>query len=143
MSIAGFAHCAITVRDVTRTIEFYRGVLGCEILWEELWREGRLPIVSIRVGANAINVHPASAPVAPHANQPTPGSADLCFRWDAPLERAVELLEGRGVEIEEGPVPRPASDGSVGRSVYFRDPDGNLLELLSTWSDEGGAKAPA
>ncbi len=135
MSIAGFDHCAITVRDIQRTIDFYRGVLGCEILWEELWREGRLPIVSIRVGGNVINVHSADAPVAPHARPPTPGSADLCFRWDAPLEAAIELLGRGGVEIEEGPVRRPAADGQVGRSVYFRDPDGNLLELLSTRTD--------
>ena len=54
------------------------------------------------------------------------------MRWDAPLEAAVALLESHGVAILEGPVPRPAADGEVGRSVYFRDPDGNLLEFLST-----------
>lgn len=133
--IAGFDHCAITVRDIQRTIDFYRGVLGCEILYEELWRQGRLPIVSMRLGANVINVHAADAIQNPHAKLPTPGSADLCFRWDAPLRDAVDLLKSRGVGIEEGPVPRPASDGSLGRSVYFRDPDGNLLELLSTRED--------
>ncbi len=92
MSIAGFDHCAITVRDIQRTIDFYRGVLGCEILWEDLWREGRLPIVSIRVGGNVINVHSADAPVAPHARPPTPGSADtLTVRIEAPTAPSEEL----------------------------------------------------
>jgi catechol 2,3-dioxygenase-like lactoylglutathione lyase family enzyme len=84
------------------------------------------------MGANRINVHPARAPVSPHAGRPTPGSVDLCFRWDAPLADAVALLHRHGVAVEEGPVPRPAADGTWGSSVYFRDPDGNLLELLST-----------
>ncbi len=130
--IAGFDHCALTVADIERTIAFYRGVLGCEILYEELWRSGRLPIVSIRVGAHVINVHPAQAPVSPHAEHPTPGSADLCFRWRGTLDEAAEMLRSHHVAIEEGPVPRPAADGTPARSIYFRDPDGNLLELLST-----------
>lgn len=132
MSIRGFDHWAITVADIERTIAFYRGVLGCEILYEELWRAGTIPIVSIRVGANVINVHQAGSEASPHAQRPTPGSGDVCFRWDASLDDAVALLASHGVAVEEGPVPRPAADGKLGRSVYFRDPDGNLLELLST-----------
>ena len=132
MSIRGFDHFAITVADIERTIDFYRGVLGCEILYEEAWRAGKLPIVSIRVGANVINVHASAAIQSPHAGKPTEGAADFCMRWDAPLEEAVALLESKGVAVIVGPVPRPAADGELGRSVYFRDPDGNLLELLST-----------
>ncbi len=132
MSIRGFDHWAITVADIEKTIAFYRGVLGSEILYEDLWREGKCPIVSMRIGCNVINVHEAGKEASPHARLPTPGSGDFCMRWDAPLEAAVELLESHGVAIVEGPVPRPAADGEVGRSVYFRDPDGNLLELLST-----------
>jgi catechol 2,3-dioxygenase-like lactoylglutathione lyase family enzyme len=132
VSIRGFDHYAITVADIERTIAFYRGVLGCPILWEKEWRAGQMPIVTIQVGWNAINVHPASGPLEPHALRPTAGSADLCFRWDGPLEEAMELLRRNGVAIEIGPVPRPAADRVRGRSVYFRDPDGNLLELLST-----------
>ncbi len=132
MSIRGFDHWAITVADIEKTIAFYRGVLGSEILYEDLWREGRCPIVSMRIGANVINVHEAGKEASPHARLPTPGSGDFCMRWDAPLEEAVALLESHGVAVIEGPVPRPAADGEVGRSVYFRDPDGNLLELLST-----------
>ena len=132
VTIRGFDHWAITVADIERTIAFYRGVFGCEILYEDLWRAGKIPIVSIRVGANVINVHQAGREASPHARQPTPGSGDVCFRWDAPLTDAVALLESHGIAVEEGPVPRPAADGKLGQSVYFRDPDGNLLELLST-----------
>ncbi len=130
--IVGLDHLAITVADIERTIAFYRGLFGCEILYEDLWRSGRIPIVSMRVGANVINVHAAASPASPHARRPTPGSGDICFRWEGTLQSAVDLLTKHDVPIVEGPVPRPAADGKVGRSVYFRDPDDNLMELLST-----------
>lgn len=130
--VRGYDHLAITVADVERTVRFYRDVLGAEILYEDEWRAGRLPVAMLQIGASRMNVHPAAAPVAPHATAPTPGSVDLCLRWDAPIEDAAALLARHGVAVIEGPVPRPAADGAWGRSVYFRDPDGNLLELLST-----------
>ncbi len=131
--IKGFDHYAITVADMEATIAFYRDCLGAEILWEKQWREGKVPVVSMQLGANRMNVHPAKAPGAPHARQPTPGSADLCFRWEGPIAAAAAMLEKNGVAVIEGPAPRPAADGVWGQSVYFRDPDGNLLELLSTF----------
>lgn len=132
MAIRGFDHLALTAADIERTFTFYRDVLGAQVLYEEEWRAGRMPVVILQLGANRINVHPAQAPVEPHAAVPTPGSVDLCFRWDAPLEDAITLLGRHGVAVEEGPVPRPAADGTWGSSLYFRDPDGNLIELLST-----------
>ena len=76
-------------------------------------------------------MHPAAAPAAPHATVPTPGSADLCFRYDGPVSAILATLAEHDVAVVDGPVPRPASDGSRGTSVYFRDLDGNLLELLT------------
>ena len=134
MSVRGLDHWAITVARIERSIAFYRGLLGCVVLDEDLWRRGKVPIVSLRMGANVINLHEAGSEASPHAAKPTPGSGDFCMRWDAPLEDAIALLEAKGIEIVEGPVPRPAADGSVGRSVYFRDPDDNLVEFLSTFS---------
>ncbi len=131
--IKGFDHYAITVADMEATIAFYRNVLGAEILWEKQWREGKMPVISMQLGANRMNVHQAKAPAAPHAHKPTPGSADLCFRWEGPIAAAAAMLEKNGVAVIEGPAPRPAADGIWGQSVYFRDPDGNLLELLSTF----------
>jgi catechol 2,3-dioxygenase-like lactoylglutathione lyase family enzyme len=132
VSIRGFDHWAITVESIERTLEFYRRVVGCKVLYEEQWRAGKIPIVSLRLGVNVINVHEAGREGSPRARRPTPGSADFCMRWDAPLSQAIELLSRHGVAVEEGPVARPAADGKWGQSIYFRDPDGNLLELLST-----------
>jgi catechol 2,3-dioxygenase-like lactoylglutathione lyase family enzyme len=136
MPLRGFDHVAITVADVERTLDFYQRVLGAELLYEALWRAGKLPVVILQLGASRLSVHAAKSPAKPHAERPTPGSADLCFRWDGPLAAAAAQLAAAGVAVEAGPVPRPAADGAVGASLYFRDPDGNLLELLST--ERGG-----
>jgi catechol 2,3-dioxygenase-like lactoylglutathione lyase family enzyme len=129
--IAGFDHVAITVADVDTTIHWYRRVLGAEPLHWDLWQAGALPVALLQVGASRLSVHPAAAPAAPHAIAPTPGSADLCFRFDGSVGEMLALLDQAGVTVEDGPVPRPASNGEPGTSVYFRDPDGNLLELLT------------
>lgn len=131
MPVAGFDHVAITVADVDATIEWYQRVLGAEPLYLELWRAGSLPVALLQVGAARLSVHPADAPAAPHADAPTPGSADLCFRFDGTVAEILGLLDAAGIPVEEGPVPRPAANGEPGASVYFRDPDGNLLELLT------------
>jgi catechol 2,3-dioxygenase-like lactoylglutathione lyase family enzyme len=137
MALVGLDHVAISVADVERTLAFYRRALGAELVYEELWRAGRIPVAILQVGASRLSIHPAAKPATPHARAPTPGSADLCLRWDGPLDAAAAKLRAAGVAIEEGPVPRPAADGMAGASLYFRDPDGNLLELLST--DAGGS----
>lgn len=133
--VAGLDHCAITVADVEKTMNFYRDLFGCEVLYEKEWRAGTIPIVSLVLGANVINVHDAASPGSPRAHQPTPGGADICFRWEGPLQEAIDLLARHAVEIVEGPVPRPASNGELGKSVYFRDPDQNLMELLTIHPD--------
>jgi catechol 2,3-dioxygenase-like lactoylglutathione lyase family enzyme len=135
VTIAGLDHIAITVADVERTFTWYRHVLGAGVLYEREWRDGTIPVVSLQIGGNRINVHAAAAPASPHADAPTPGSADLCFRWIGTAEAAQRLLAASGVAVIEGPVPRQSADGARGQSVYFRDPDANLLELLCTEDD--------
>jgi catechol 2,3-dioxygenase-like lactoylglutathione lyase family enzyme len=137
MPIEGFDHVAITVADVETTVGWYRSVLGAEALHWDLWLAGSLPVALLQIGASRLSVHPADAPAAPHAHAPTPGSADLCFRFDGPVSEILELLDAAAVPVVDGPVPRPAANGARGTSVYFRDPDGNLLELL-TIDDAGG-----
>lgn len=129
--IEGMDHIAITVADPEATAEWYRRVLGAEILWLGAFRQGALPVFSIQLGSNRINVHPETAPVAPHARVPVPGSADLCLRWRGGIDEAAAALASAGVPVEEGPVARQASDGSPASSLYVRDPDGNLVELLA------------
>ena len=135
--IEGFDHVAITVADVDTTVAWYRRVLGAEALHWDLWQAGKLPVALLQVGASRLSVHPAAAPAAPHAVTPTPGSADLCFRFDGPVDEILALLDRGGVAVEDGPVPRPAANGERGTSVYFRDPDGNLLELLTLTATSG------
>lgn len=129
--ISGFDHLAITCVHVDASIAFYERVLGAELLLADLWHERKMPVAIMQIGANRLSLHQAAAPAAPHAAVPTAGSVDLCFRWIGPIDAAVAHLDANEVEIVEGPVPRPASNGERGASVYFRDLDGNLLELLT------------
>ncbi|MFC5065599.1 VOC family protein [Actinomycetospora atypica] len=92
---------------------------------EVTFGEGRK---AVTFGASKINLHDAAAPVEPHALRPTPGSADLCFVVDGPLDAVATELRDAGVEIEIGPVERTGAQGTM-ESLYVRDPDANLVEL--------------
>ena len=132
LSVEWIDHLAITVADMETTLAFYKRVLDAETHYEEEFRKGEIPVVILQVGASRVSVHVASSPALPHARKPQPGSADICFRWAGGIGSAQTRLQQEEVEIVEGPVPRPAANGELGQSVYFRDPDGNLLELLTT-----------
>jgi catechol 2,3-dioxygenase-like lactoylglutathione lyase family enzyme len=132
MTISGLDHVAITVEDVAVTVAWYERVLGATALHFDLWLSGQIRVALLQLGGSRLSVHPQAKPAAPFARRPTPGAADLCFRWDGTIAEAVALLQRHEVAVIEGPVPRPAADGERGNSVYFRDPDGNLLELLTT-----------
>jgi catechol 2,3-dioxygenase-like lactoylglutathione lyase family enzyme len=117
-------HCVIAVSDWDRSNAFYTDVLGAELV--EL-SYGRF---AYRFGDQQLNVHgPGSEPHPRAADPVRPGNSDLCFVWPGTIEQAVSHLSGYGVEIEEGPVDREGARGT-GTSVYFRDPDGSLLELI-------------
>jgi catechol 2,3-dioxygenase-like lactoylglutathione lyase family enzyme len=119
-----FDHCVIAVSDWRRSNAFYASVLGAEVV----------PVgdgYAYRFGTNQLNIHGPGVDGEPNARPPvTPGGADLCFVWPSPIDEAVAHLERVGVEVELGPVERFGAHGS-GTSVYFRDPDGALLELIS------------
>jgi catechol 2,3-dioxygenase-like lactoylglutathione lyase family enzyme len=132
MPVEGLDHVAITVGDVDATIDWYVRVLGAEPLHLDLWRAGKIPVALLQVGSSRLSVHPAAKPAAPHASTPTVGSADICFRFAGPIADALAALDAAGVDVVDGPVARPASNGAAGTSVYCRDPDGNLIELLTT-----------
>ncbi len=119
-------HVVIHVSDWDRSNAFYRDVLGAELVE----RDGG-PLRHYRFGDQQLNVHgPGTSPNPVARNPASPGGADLCFVWDGPIQGAVEHLERHGVEVELGPVTRYGGRGE-GASVYFRDPDGSLLELIS------------
>ena len=124
MQIEGLDHLVLTVADVGRTRDFYERVLRMKPV---VFGEGRH---ALAFGAQKINLHEAGREFEPKAAVPTPGSADLCFLANASVAEVVEHPRANGVEILEGPVGRTGATGPI-KSVYFRDPDGNLIELAS------------
>jgi catechol 2,3-dioxygenase-like lactoylglutathione lyase family enzyme len=129
MGVKGIDHWVIVAADLQRTLDFYAR-LGFEIAWEE--RPDRPPMPTIRINdAQKINVHGPDWPARPGylgARRPSAGGADFCLEWDGPVEEVLALLERNRIAVEAGPGPRTCARG-VSSSVYFRDPDGNLVEL--------------
>jgi catechol 2,3-dioxygenase-like lactoylglutathione lyase family enzyme len=119
-----FDHCVIAVSDWQASNAFYRDVIGCEVV-------ERGPAFAYRLGAQQLNVHGPGVTADPVATVPVrPGNSDLCFHWDGPISEAVAHLERNGVAVELGPVERHGARGG-GTSVYFRDPDGSLMEFIA------------
>jgi catechol 2,3-dioxygenase-like lactoylglutathione lyase family enzyme len=119
-------HCVIAVSDWDAATAFYRDVVGAEVVPIGAGR------VSFRIGETQLNVHgPGFMPRDNVARLPVqPGNSDLCILWEGSIEEAVAHLDRYGVEVETGPVGRSGALGR-GTSVYFRDPDGSLLEFIS------------
>jgi catechol 2,3-dioxygenase-like lactoylglutathione lyase family enzyme len=125
-----FDHCVIHVSDWERSTAFYRDVLGAEPIPV---RQG----FAYRFGIVQLNCHGPGQIGAPRARLPVmPGGSDLCFEWHGPIEDAMRHLERQGVAVELGPVERLGARDS-GVSVYFRDPDGSLMEFIS-YADRSG-----
>ena len=118
-----FDHCVIHVSDWDRAIPFYRDVLGAEIV----------PMAAgarFRFGPVQLNVHGPGVEATPVARLPVPpGGSDLCFEWHGTPDDARAHLAAHGVPVELGPVPRDGARGA-GTSLYFRDPDGTLVEFI-------------
>lgn len=115
-------HVVLTVADVQRTLEFYTTVLGMQAISFGAGRQ------ALRFGNQKLNLHQAGHEIDPKAKRPTPGSADLCLVSDTPLPLVMEHLARCAVPVEDGPVARTGALGPI-MSVYFRDPDGNLIEV--------------
>jgi catechol 2,3-dioxygenase-like lactoylglutathione lyase family enzyme len=122
MKIDHIDHIVLTVRDIDATCEFYSRVLGMQV---SVFGEGRK---ALSFGNQKINLHEAGKEFEPKAEKPTPGSADLCFITDTPLEQVAVHIRTCGVDIIEGPVRRTGAVGPI-ESVYLRDPDRNLIEV--------------
>ncbi len=115
-------HLVLTVRDLEATSAFYQRALG---MTRETFGAGR---VALHFGRQKINLHPAGGEFDPKAARPTPGSADLCFITEMPIEDVQAHLEACGIAIEDGPVARSGAQVPI-VSLYLRDPDGNLIEV--------------
>ena len=115
-------HIVLTTRDLERCLDFYTRVLGMRI---ERYGANR---IALRFGDHKFNVHPPGFEAGIKARIPTPGSLDLCILADRPLDEVIAHLGRERVPIEEGPVNRTGARFTI-RSVYVRDPDGNLIEI--------------
>ncbi len=122
MKIASLDHLVLTVRDIPTTCDFYRRVLGMDVV---TFGHGR---TALAFGSQKINLHEAGREIDPKAARPTPGSGDLCFLSDTPIEKWIAPLKASGVMVEAGPVRRTGARGPI-NSIYLRDPDGNLVEI--------------
>lgn len=122
MKIDSLDHLVLTVKDIESTASFYSRVLGMDII---SFGGGRK---ALSFGAQKINLHQHRNEFEPKAQQPTPGSADLCFITSVPLPEVLNHLSSCNVTVIEGPVQRTGATGLI-LSVYFRDPDMNLIEV--------------
>ena len=124
MKIDRIDHVVLTVRSIEATCAFYSRVLAMEVV---TFAGGRK---ALAFGRQKFNLHEAGREFEPKAARPTPGSADFCLIAAVPLSEVVAHLQACGVPILEGPVGRTGATGPI-RSVYFRDPDDNLVEVSS------------
>jgi catechol 2,3-dioxygenase-like lactoylglutathione lyase family enzyme len=119
-------HLVLTVADIPATIAFYERALG---LQSEVFSgpDGR-PRHALRLGRQKINLQDRSTDTPTKARAPTFGSGDFCLIAAVPVEQVIAHLRAANIPVEAGPVPRRGALGAL-RSVYFRDPDGNLVEV--------------
>jgi len=122
MKIDSLDHLVLTVKDIAATASFYSSVLGMDII---TFGDSR---TALSFGAQKINLHQHGKEFEPKAQQPTPGSADLCFITSVPMPEVVIHLSSCNVAVIEGPVQRTGATGPI-LSVYFLDPDMNLIEV--------------
>ena len=131
MNIVRLDHLVLTVMDVEKTCAFYCGVLGMKRM---TFGEGR---TALHFGHQKINLHAFDWDYYLKAKTPTPGSADLCFIVDVAVDEWATELVHKEIQLIEGPVERTGAAGPL-RSIYFRDPDGNLIELSNALTGEEG-----
>ncbi|OGA42982.1 MAG: lactoylglutathione lyase [Betaproteobacteria bacterium RIFCSPLOWO2_12_FULL_63_13] len=115
-------HLVITTANLDMCVDFYSRILGMRL---EEFADGRL---ALKFGKQKFNLHVKGREFEPKASVPTPGALDLCLIAAIPLDRVITKLRSFGVPIIEGPVARTGAVCPL-RSIYIRDPDGNLVEI--------------
>ena len=115
-------HIVLTTAHTEQCLDFYTRVLGMKL---ERFGEGRM---ALKFGGQKINLHEKGREFSPRATLAEPGTLDICFIASVPLEDVIARLVEARVPIVEGPVGKTGATGPI-RSVYVRDPDGNLVEI--------------
>ncbi|HKC53355.1 MAG TPA: VOC family protein [Burkholderiales bacterium] len=115
-------HIVLTTARTGECIDFYTRVLGMKL---ERFGQGRM---ALKFGAQKINLHEKGKEFEPKATVALPGTLDVCFIASVPLEDVIARLAQNKISIIEGPVMKTGARGPI-RSVYVRDPDGNLVEI--------------
>ena len=131
-AVQSLDHLVLTVADPAATRRFYETVLGMQA--ERFSPADGSPRWALKFGRQKINLHMAGQEFDPKARTPAPGTADLCFLSETPLAEWQAHLAAHDVAVEEGPLPRTGATGPI-RSLYIRDPDGNLIEISNPVSD--------
>jgi len=121
MTIDRIDHLVLTVADIDATIQFYEEVMGMQAVTSPGGR------VALKFGSQKLNLHQKGKEFEPKAQYPTPGAIDICFIIDEPVEQVKTELENKGIATQ-GLFERSGATGKI-RSVYFRDPDMNLIEV--------------
>jgi catechol 2,3-dioxygenase-like lactoylglutathione lyase family enzyme len=124
--ISGLDHLVLTVTEISRSVHFYTTCLG--MVSEVFGAADGTKRWALKFGSQKINLHLSGEEFLPKAENPSPGSADLCFLSNAPLTDWQVHLRSKGIGVEEGPLPRTGATGTI-ISIYLRDPDGNLIEI--------------
>lgn len=118
-------HVVLTCSDIDTTAGWYERVLGMER--EEFGADRR---IALRFGAQKLNLHQSGSTAGPQAAKPAPSALDICFVTALGTDYVVKHLAAQGVAVVEGPAAKIGALGAM-RSVYCRDPDGNLIEISS------------
>ena len=128
--ILGIDHVAFAARDLEASCAFYDKLFGARTHIDYA-PEGKSLVRQIALGGALLSIHQAGNGLELVARQPMVGGADICLRWSGDIESAADLLRTHGIPIIDGPARRRTADGLRALSIYFRDPDGNLLELMA------------
>ena len=123
--IASLDHLVLTVADIATTLSFYSRVLG---MTPQRFVSGGVERHALAFGSQKFNLHQSDRVLDPNVRHATPGSADLCLIADTPIADVVAHLKACDVEVILGPVRRTGAVHPL-MSVYFHDPDENLVEV--------------
>lgn len=121
MKIKNIDHIVIPTSNIEESLRFYTEVLGMEA-------DTSNQRYAVRFGNQKINLHVGKAQFLPAATHPTFGSADICLLAEGNIQELKAEIEAKGIQIEIGIVQRQGAQGAI-QSIYFRDPDGNLIEV--------------